>query len=335
MSRLLSVVSDAPTRPDTLPRRSAAVRPPLRSLAAARPRARPRAGRRATGAAPRLRLPSRPWPGLLRGASRLLLLLRRNRVLLGLDLGHLRVTLGLRFCRFGIALGLHLRGLGIALRLLLRELVLLDLFCGGALRFFLSGLLRSLRVALCLGTRRLQQLALFPGQLLDFGRCLRLHRARSLDWLRRGHRRGDGLRLDDLRSNSPGLNRLRRDSLRLRCGSRRREWHRHRCGVLVPCRRSNCSRGGRLLVLPVDCGECAILCALDVGAVVGDAAPRRPDSPPASVTIHVNAGAGAGCEFFRSDSGGMNVSGKLGSAGVTPGELFGRISGVIITTSSV
>ena len=64
-----------------------------------------------------------------------------------------------------------------------------------------------------------------------------------------------------------------------------------------------------------------------MGAAAGFAASER--DPP------VKAGAGGGTDFFNSDSGGMNESGYFGRSGVTPGELFGRISGVIITTSSV
>ena len=48
----------------------------------------------------------------------------------------------------------------------------------------------------------------------------------------------------------------------------------------------------------------------------------------------VNAGAGASTDFFCS-SVGRNGSGTRGRFGVTPFELRGRISGVIITTSSV
>ena len=47
-----------------------------------------------------------------------------------------------------------------------------------------------------------------------------------------------------------------------------------------------------------------------------------------------NAGAGCSTPFFDI-TGGMCGSTALGSWVVTPGELFGRISGVIITTSSV
>jgi len=48
----------------------------------------------------------------------------------------------------------------------------------------------------------------------------------------------------------------------------------------------------------------------------------------------LKAGGGISLECFGS-SGGKNVSGIRGVLGVTPGELFARISGVIITTSSV
>ena len=48
----------------------------------------------------------------------------------------------------------------------------------------------------------------------------------------------------------------------------------------------------------------------------------------------MNAGGGVGFTCFCG-SGGKYSSGCLGRFGVTPGELLGRISGVIITTSSV
>ena len=63
-------------------------------------------------------------------------------------------------------------------------------------------------------------------------------------------------------------------------------------------------------------------------------APAQAPHRPATATAGVNAGGSGGFACF-SVTGGMNVSGVRGSVLVTPGESGWRISGVIITTSSV
>src|ERR1700730_4111964 len=72
---------------------------------------------------------------------------------------------------------------------------------------------------------------------------------------------------------------------------------------------------------------------LTVGAgSVGLGASAAPSSPLPLGPLKAGDGGGT---VFLSGSGGRNCSGVRGRSGVTPSEFLGRISGVIMTTSSV
>src|SRR5205814_7266001 len=109
----------------------------------------------------------------------------------------------------------------------------------------------------------------------------------------------------------------------------------------------SCADGARVLVAAAFAGAAGVLAARAAGAFAfavaaaaagalsaGDGFATATGGAAGWASDVLNAGAGIGTSFFI-ESGGKYGSTSFGRFGVTPGELLARISGVIITTSSV